>query len=128
MTAFECDEPADFMHLMLRLRARGVRLYRAGYADLRRPARDDSEALSALDGASSRVELAPRPRCAGRAMCATWRTRSAEHADEHEHLQAVRAVPVHAEIGDRERCGAVEDDARPHGQAEISSRRSRQMR
>ena len=39
MTAFECDEPADFMHLMLTLReTRGVPLHRARHADLRRAA------------------------------------------------------------------------------------------
>ncbi len=39
MTAFECDEPADFMHLMLRLREiGGLPLHRARHADLRRAA------------------------------------------------------------------------------------------
>ena len=39
MTVFECDEPADFMHLMLTLReTRGVPLHRTRHADLRRPA------------------------------------------------------------------------------------------
>ena len=42
MTAFECDEPADFMHLMLRLRdSEASPLHGARHADLRRPARDD---------------------------------------------------------------------------------------
>jgi len=57
MTAFECDEPADFMHLMLRLRDSEASMYTE---------RDTpifvgqhmriQEALSRLDGASSLVE------------------------------------------------------------------------
>ena len=47
MTAFECDEPADFMHLMLTLReSRGEPLHRARHADLRRPPRADARACS----------------------------------------------------------------------------------
>ncbi len=57
MTAFECDEPADFMHLMLRLRdseasaytLRDTPIFVGGHVTIR-------EALAALDGASSRVE------------------------------------------------------------------------
>ena len=38
MTAFECEEPADFMHLMLTLReSEGLALHRARHADLRGP-------------------------------------------------------------------------------------------
>ena len=56
MTAFECDEPADFMHLMLRLRdseasaytERDVPIFVGQHVTIR-------EALAALDGASSRV-------------------------------------------------------------------------
>ncbi len=58
MTAFECDEPADFMHLMLRLRAseasryteRDTPIFVGQAVELR-------AALDALDGAASRVEL-----------------------------------------------------------------------
>ena len=58
MTAFECDEPADFMHLMLRLRdseasaytERDVPIFVGQSVTIR-------EALAALDGASARVEL-----------------------------------------------------------------------
>jgi len=58
MTAFECEEPADFMHLMLRLRdseasrytERDTPIFVGQYVTIR-------EALAALDGASSRVEL-----------------------------------------------------------------------
>ena len=58
MTAFECDEPADFMHLMLRLRdseasaytERDVPIFVGQLVTIR-------EALAALDGASSRVSL-----------------------------------------------------------------------
>ena len=58
MTAFECDEPADFMHLMLRLRdseasaytERDVPIFVGQHVTIR-------EALAALDGAASRVEL-----------------------------------------------------------------------
>jgi chlorite dismutase len=57
MTAFECDEPADFMHLMLRLRDSEASRYTewdtpifvGRFVSVR-------EALAALDGASARVE------------------------------------------------------------------------
>jgi chlorite dismutase len=57
MTAFECDEPADFMHLMLTLREteasryteRDTPIFVGQQVDIR-------GALDALDGASSRVE------------------------------------------------------------------------
>jgi chlorite dismutase len=57
MTAFECDEPADFMHLMLRLRdseasrytERDTPIFVGKYVGIR-------EALDALDGAQTRVE------------------------------------------------------------------------
>src|SRR3954470_22289012 len=57
MTAFECDEPADFMHLMLRLRESEASAYTlrdtpivvGQHVTIR-------EALAALDGASARVE------------------------------------------------------------------------
>jgi chlorite dismutase len=57
MTAFECDEPADFMHLMLRLRdseasrytERDTPIFVGKHVTIR-------EALAALDGASARVE------------------------------------------------------------------------
>jgi chlorite dismutase len=57
MTAFECDEPADFMHLMLTLRdteasrytERDTPIFVGRHVDIR-------AALDALDGASARVE------------------------------------------------------------------------
>ena len=57
MTAFECDEPADFMHLMLRLRdseasrytERDTPIFVGRHVDIR-------TALDALDGAQARVE------------------------------------------------------------------------
>ncbi|HEY4412042.1 MAG TPA: chlorite dismutase family protein [Gaiellaceae bacterium] len=57
MTAFECEEPADFMHLMLRLRdseasrytERDTPIFVGRHVQIR-------EALAALDGASARVE------------------------------------------------------------------------
>jgi chlorite dismutase len=57
MTAFECEEPADFMHLMLRLRdseasrytERDTPIFVGRYVSIR-------EALAALDGATARVE------------------------------------------------------------------------
>ena len=57
MTAFECDEPADFMHLMLTLREseasryteRDTPIFVGQHVDIR-------TALDALDGAASRVE------------------------------------------------------------------------
>jgi chlorite dismutase len=58
MTAFECDEPADFMHLMLRLRdseasrytERDTPIFVGQHVTIR-------DALAALDGASARVQL-----------------------------------------------------------------------
>jgi chlorite dismutase len=58
MTAFECEEPADFMHLMLRLRdseasrytERDTPIFVGRHVTIR-------EALAALDGASARVQL-----------------------------------------------------------------------
>jgi chlorite dismutase len=58
MTAFECEEPADFMHLMLRLRdseasaytERDTPIFVGRHVTIR-------EALAELDGASSRVQL-----------------------------------------------------------------------
>jgi chlorite dismutase len=57
MTAFECDEPADFMHLMLTLREseasryteRDTPIFVGQHVDIR-------TALDALDGATARVE------------------------------------------------------------------------
>ena len=57
MTAFECDEPADFMHLMLRLRdseasrytERDTPIFVGQHVDIR-------EALNRLDGVGARVE------------------------------------------------------------------------
>jgi chlorite dismutase len=57
MTAFECDEPADFMHLMLTLREseasryteRDTPIFVGMHVDIR-------AALDALDGASARIE------------------------------------------------------------------------
>jgi chlorite dismutase len=57
MTAFECEEPADFMHLMLRLRdseasaytERDTPIFVGTFVDVR-------AALDELDGAASRVE------------------------------------------------------------------------
>jgi chlorite dismutase len=57
MTAFECDEPADFMHLMLTLREteasryteRDTPIFVGQKLSIR-------SALDALDGASARVE------------------------------------------------------------------------
>jgi chlorite dismutase len=57
MTAFECDEPADFMHLMLRLRdseasrytERDTPIFVGKHVSIR-------EALASLDGSASRVE------------------------------------------------------------------------
>jgi chlorite dismutase len=57
MTAFECEEPADFMHLMLRLRDSEASRYTERdtpiFVGRSVPVR---EALAALDGASARVE------------------------------------------------------------------------
>jgi len=58
MTAFECDEPADFMHLMLRLRDSEASRYTERdtptFVGQHVPAR---HALDALDGASIRAQL-----------------------------------------------------------------------
>ncbi len=57
MTAFECEEPADFMHLMLRLRESEASSYTERdtpiFVGRHVPIR---EALAALDGAAARVE------------------------------------------------------------------------
>jgi chlorite dismutase len=58
MTAFECDEPADFMHLMLRLRDSEA----SRYTERDTPIfvgklTDIHAALAALDGASARAEV-----------------------------------------------------------------------
>jgi chlorite dismutase len=57
MTAFECDEPADFMHLMLRLRESEASAYTERdvpiFVGQAMPVR---AALDALDGAAARVE------------------------------------------------------------------------
>jgi chlorite dismutase len=58
MTAFECEEPADFMHLMLRLRdseasrytERDTPIFVGRFVSVR-------EALAALDGAVAHVEI-----------------------------------------------------------------------
>src|SRR6185312_10982625 len=58
MTAFECEEPADFMHLMLRLRdseasrytERDTPIFVGRFVSVR-------EGLAALDGAAARVEI-----------------------------------------------------------------------
>ncbi|HEY3543065.1 MAG TPA: chlorite dismutase family protein [Gaiellaceae bacterium] len=58
MTAFECEEPADFMHLMLRLRdteassytERDTPIFVGKHVTIR-------EALAELDGAAARVQL-----------------------------------------------------------------------
>jgi chlorite dismutase len=56
MTAFECDEPADFMHLMLRLRESEASRYTERdtpiFVGQQMPVR---EALDRLDGVASRV-------------------------------------------------------------------------
>ena len=57
MTAFECDEPADFMHLMLRLReSEASRYTERDTPILVGQAMEIRAALDALDGAASRVE------------------------------------------------------------------------
>jgi chlorite dismutase len=56
MTAFECDEPADFMHLMLRLRESEASRYTERdtpiFVGQLMPVR---EALDRLDGVAARV-------------------------------------------------------------------------
>ena len=111
MTAFECDEPADFMHLMLRLRdseasrytERDTPIFVGQHVTIR-------EALAALDGASSRGRaLAVRVLVAPGSPHGEAAQR--EHGDEREDLEPVRAaVPVDGEVGDGEQRGAVEDD------------------
>ena len=57
MTAFECDEPADFMHLMLTLRESEASRYTERdtpiFVGQHLPIR---AALDALDGTAARVE------------------------------------------------------------------------
>jgi len=57
MTAFECDEPADFMHLMLTLRDSEASLYTERDTPIFvGQAMEIRAALDALDGVGSRVE------------------------------------------------------------------------
>src|SRR5262249_32936960 len=70
MTAFECDEPADFMHLMLTLREseasqyteRDTPIFVGQHVSIR-------SALDALDGASARVRAYASTKARGR-----WRS------------------------------------------------------
>jgi chlorite dismutase len=56
MTAFECEEPADFMHLMLRLRdSEASRYTETDVPIFVGTLTDVRSALDALDGASTRV-------------------------------------------------------------------------
>src|SRR5438045_9495285 len=61
MTAFECDEPADFMHLMLTLRESEASRYTERdtpiFVGKQVPLR---AALDALDGAAASVRACPR--------------------------------------------------------------------
>ena len=74
MTVFECNEPADFMHLMLTLREteaskyteRDTPIFVGQQLEIR-------EALDRLDGVGARVEGAPKARAAGGARCARRR-------------------------------------------------------
>jgi chlorite dismutase len=57
MTAFECDEPADFMHLMLRLRESDASRYTERDTPIFVGALTDIRAaLDTLDGAQARIE------------------------------------------------------------------------
>ena len=110
MTAFECDEPADFMHLMLRLRdseasrytERDTPIFVGQHVTIR----------EALDRArrrrcrSSSVAAASEYVCWSRQVRHIANPQPREHAEEREDLQAVRpAVPVDADIGDcKQRC------------------------
>ena len=105
MTAFECDEPADFMHLMLRLRdseasrytERDTPIFVGQHVHDPRGARRARRRVGARRGLA-RSAVA----CAGRARCATSRTRRARaRATNASDLVAARAaVPVDAEVGD----------------------------
>ena len=80
MTAFECDEPADFMHLMLTLReTEASSLHRARHADLRRPAAGHPRRArrARRRGVARRGLSRLAVACAGRARCATSRSRRA---------------------------------------------------
>ena len=68
MTAFECEEPIDFLHLMMTLReTEASTLHRARHADLRRRPRTFASILDSLDGTRARVEapVAGRPDLTG---------------------------------------------------------------
>ena len=55
MTAFECDEPSDFMHLMLRCATARPRLHRRDTPIFVGQHVDDPRGARALDGATARV-------------------------------------------------------------------------
>ena len=88
MTAFECDEPADFMHLMLTLRESEASRYTERdtpifvgqhVADPRRPGRPRRRA-------DPRRGLSRT--CADRARLATWRSRRCRDEHERERVEA----------------------------------------
>ena len=87
MTAFECDEPADFMHLMLRLRDSEASRYTERdtpiFVGQHMPLR---EALARLDGhrlsSNTTVSLSPR-RARARASCARYRRCSTRTRRRH---------------------------------------------
>ena len=86
MTAFECDEPADFMHLMLTLREseasryteRDTPIFVGRHVEIR-------AALDALDGGPA-SRLSTRS-CAGRARRGTSRSLRAQHEQEREGVE-----------------------------------------
>ena len=115
MTAFECDEPADFMHLMLTLRESEASRYTERdtpifvgqhVADPRRARRARRRAV--------RVGRSPSRTCADRARCATWRSRDAETStNASAGRPAGRAEDERADRDDDQQRSAVEDDLRP---------------
>ena len=108
MTAFECDEPADFMHLMLRLRDSEASRYTERdtpiFVGQHLPVR---EALDRLDGVASLVEDDARQRVGEAALVepgAHRRVAAHRRHDEEGERVAARQVADQepAEIDDEE--------------------------
>ena len=118
MTAFECDEPADFMHLMLTLRESEASRYTERdtpiFVGRASPIR---EALDVLDGAAIRrrdVARSLRVACARRARCATSRSRRARRRPGTRQASRAdgRTTEGAAMSATMQHRRAVEDDVR----------------
>ena len=124
MTAFECDEPADFMHLMLRLRDSEATRYTERDTPIfvgrrRRYPRRRSTRSTARAGRASRPDATLTTYvCWSRQVRHMAKPDAARTTDEGEESSPAAAhEPDGADVGDDQHRRAVEDDARarrPH--------------